>query len=125
MSRLEPSSYKIFLEDMDLLVDIGLHDFEIGTPQRLRVNVEIGIDPSFLAKDDKVDEAWDYDFIPKAIRSLASGRRFMLQETFCRAVYDEVAARAEVNFLRVSTRKLDVYPDCKSVGVELSSLAAE
>ena len=38
---LAPRHHRIFLEDFDLPVDIGFHDFEIGTPQRLRVNVEV------------------------------------------------------------------------------------
>jgi dihydroneopterin aldolase len=32
-----------------------------------------------------------------------------------------IAARRGVTGIRVSTRKPDIYPDCDSVGVELSS----
>ena len=38
-AALAPQSRKIMLQDFDLPVDIGFHDFEIGTPQRLRVNI--------------------------------------------------------------------------------------
>ena len=70
---------------------------------------------------DTVAQAWDYDFLRKSVLALVEGRRFNLQETVVHAVYDMVAARAGVTALRVSTRKPDVYPDCRAVGVELSS----
>ena len=42
--RLRPKTRKIVLEDYSLAVDIGFHDFEIGTPQRLFVTVEVWVD---------------------------------------------------------------------------------
>jgi dihydroneopterin aldolase len=118
---LRPRTHKIMLEDLELPVDIGFHDFEIGTPQRLRVNIEVWLSPAELPKDDVVAEAWDYDHIHSAAIALATSRRYNLQETLVQALYAMVAARAGVIGVRVSTRKPDVYPDCAAVGVELSS----
>ncbi|MEA3046463.1 MAG: 7,8-dihydroneopterin aldolase/epimerase/oxygenase [Sphingomonadales bacterium] len=119
--RLAPRTRKIVLEDYDLPVDIGFHDFEVGTPQRLLVTVEVRVDERSFAASDERASAWDYDFLRTEIGALASGRRFNLQETFVREIYDLVAARRGVTALRVSTRKPDIYPDCAGVGVELSS----
>ena len=119
--RLAPKTRKIVLDGYQLDVDIGFHDFEIGAPQRLLVTVEVWVDErSFAASDDEAG-AWDYDFLRTEIGALARGRRFNLQETFVREIYDLVAARRGVTALRVSTRKPDIYPDCAGVGVELSS----
>jgi dihydroneopterin aldolase len=119
--HLAPKTRKIVLEGYELPVDIGFHDFEIGAPQRLSVTVEVWVDErSFAAVDDR-SGAWDYDFLRTEIGALAKGRRFNLQETFVREVYDLIAARRGVTALRVSTRKPDIYPDCAGVGVELSS----
>ncbi|OSZ67193.1 dihydroneopterin aldolase [Sphingomonas sp. IBVSS1] len=112
---------KIFLEDFDLPVDIGFHDFEVGSPQTLRMNIEVWVDAAHFPRTDTVNEAWDYDFLRMAVLRLVEGRRFNLQETVAHAIFDLVAARAGVVAVRVSTRKPDVYPDCKAVGVELSS----
>ena len=118
---LAPRTRKIVLEDFDLPCDIGFHAFEIGTPQRLRINVEVWLDDANFPQNDLVAEAWDYDTLRLAILGLTQGRRFNLQETVCRAVYDTVAARRGVVALRVSTRKPDIYADCAAVGVELAS----
>ncbi|SMF66518.1 dihydroneopterin aldolase [Allosphingosinicella indica] len=118
---LAPRTRKIVLEDFDLPVDIGFHDFEVGTPQRLIVSVEVWVDEASFADADHPERAWNYDFLRTEIAALAAAGRYNLQETFVRAVYDIVAARRGVTGLRVSSRKPDIYPDCAGVGVELSS----
>jgi dihydroneopterin aldolase len=120
-ARLAPRHRKIMLEDFDLAVDIGFHDFEIGTPQRLRINIEIWLAETAFPRCDTVVEAWDYDTLRTAVMALVAGRRFNLQETVAHQIYDLVAARPGVEALKVSTRKPDIYPDCAAVGVEISS----
>jgi len=118
---LQPRTRKIVLEDYELPVDIGFHDFEVGKPQRLIVTVEVWLDERSFAEGDEVSAAWDYDFLRTEIGVLASSQRYNLQETLARAIYELVAARRGVTALRVSTRKPDIYPDCGGVGVELAS----
>ena len=120
-ARLRPKSRKIVLEDFALELDIGFHEFEVGAPQRLLVTVEVWVDEASFAEQDAAESAWDYDFIRTEIAALVAGRRFNLQETLVREIYDLVAARRGVTALRVATRKPDIYPDCAGVGVELSS----
>ncbi|MDQ8758177.1 dihydroneopterin aldolase [Sphingosinicella sp. LHD-64] len=119
--RLRPKTRKIVLEGYELQVDIGFHDFEVGNPQRLMVTVEVWVDERSFAPDDSVASAWNYDFLRTEIGTLVAGRRFNLQETLAREIYDLVAARRGVTAIRVVTRKPDIYPDCAGVGVELSS----
>jgi len=118
---LAPRTRKIVLEGFELPIDIGFHDFERGNPQRVLVTVEVWVDEAAFAAADEVALAWDYDFLRSAIGALAAARRFNLQETLAREIYDLVAARRGVTALRVATRKPDIYPDCAGVGVELSS----
>jgi dihydroneopterin aldolase len=119
--RLAPRTRKIVLDDYCLPVDIGFHDFEIGNPQRLFVTVEVWVDEASFPAEDEGSAAWNYDFLRTEIGRLAGSRRFNLQETFVREVYDLVAARRGVTALRVSSRKPDIYPDCAGVGVDLAS----
>ena len=119
--RLAPRTRKIVLEDLALELDIGFHAFEIGRPQRLLVTVEVWVEEACFASGDEAGAAWDYDFLRSEIRARLAGRRFNLQETVAREIYELVATRRGVEALRVSTRKPDIYPDCAGVGVELSS----
>lgn len=119
--HLQPKTRKIVLEDFTLPVDIGFHAFEIGSPQRLSVTVEVWVEAAYFEAEDDQSRAWDYDFLRTEIGRLAEGRRFNLQETFVWEVYELVAARRGVIKLRVTTRKPDIYPDCGGVGVDLAS----
>jgi dihydroneopterin aldolase len=120
-AALAPRSRKIMLEDMDVPVDIGFHEFEIGTPQRLRINIEVWLAVTAFPRCDTVGQAWDYDVLRSAVLALVGGRRFNLQETVAHLIYEMIAARNGVTAIRVSTRKPDIYPDCAAVGVELAS----
>ena len=120
-AALAPKSRRIFLQDFDLPVDIGFHDFEVGNPQRLFVTVEVWVDEASFAAEDTAAAAWNYDFLRTEIKRMTEGRRFNLQETLAREIYALIAARHGVTALRVSTRKPDIYADCAGVGVELAS----
>jgi dihydroneopterin aldolase len=118
---LAPRTRKIVLEEYCVTCDIGFHDFEVGEPQRLIISVEVWLDEAAFAITDVAADAWDYDFLRTEIGTLVGAGRYNLQETLARAIYDLVAARRGVTGLTVSTRKPDIYPDCRGVGVELSS----
>ena len=118
---LAPRTRKIILENYDIPVDIGFHEFEVGNPQRLRITVEVWLDEAAFVENDAEADAWNYDFLRLEIAALVNSLRFNLQETLARGIFDLVAARKGVTAVRVFIRKLDVYPDCESVGVELAS----
>lgn len=118
---LRPRSAKILLDSLDVMADIGFHEFEIGTPQRLLVTVEVWLADATAPKDDDPSLAWDYDHVRKQVMELAAARRYNLQETLAEAIYLRIAAMRGVSALRVTTSKPDIYGDAKGVGVEFAS----
>jgi 7,8-dihydroneopterin aldolase/epimerase/oxygenase len=122
--RLRPQSAKIFLDSLEVMADIGFHDFEIGAPQRLLVTVEVWLEDTNAPASDDPGLAWDYDHVRTQVLELASGRRYNLQETFAEAIYLRLAAMGGVKALRITTSKPDIYGDAKAVGVEFSSFAS-
>ena len=119
--NLKVRSQRIVLEALDVQTDIGFHDFEVGTPQRLTVTVEIWLDDASAPADDDPQHAWNYDFLRKEVEEIASSRRFNLQETLAHEVFERLAAFRGVRALRVRTSKPDVYPDAHGVGLEVAS----
>ncbi|HEX3677406.1 MAG TPA: dihydroneopterin aldolase [Sphingomicrobium sp.] len=118
---LRVRSARIMLESLEVRVDIGFHDFEIGTPQRLLVTIEIWLDDATPPAEDDPDRAWNYDFLRREVEEIASSRRFNLQETFAHAVFERLAAFRGVRALRLRISKPDVYPEAHGVGVEIAS----
>ena len=57
LSGMVPAAIKvrqqrILIDSIEVMADIGFHDFEVGVPQRLLVSVEVWIDPEKRAKRD-------------------------------------------------------------------------
>lgn len=118
---LKVRSARILLESLEVQVDIGFHDFEVGAPQRLLVTVEIWLEDATLPPDDDPERAWNYDFLRKEVEEIAASGRFNLQETLAHAVFARLAAFRGVRALRVRTSKPDIYPEAHGVGVEIAS----
>ncbi len=112
---------RILIDAIEVMADIGFHDFEIGVPQRLLVSVELWLDPPVPPAGDDPGQAWDYDVVVQAVRSLATSRRYNLQETLVHAIFARIASLHGISALKVSSTKPDVYPDARGVGVEIAS----
>jgi len=108
---------RIFIRDYKLQVSIGIHDFEKTAPQTVVVNVDLLLAPAHKAHGDRIANVLNYDTVHDAIRALAGGRHFNLQETLVDAILDFCLAQPGVVEARVSTEKPDVYQDCR-VGYE-------
>jgi dihydroneopterin aldolase len=121
--RLKVRSARILLESLAVQTDIGFHEFEVGSPQRLLVTVEIWLDDVSMPKDDDPSRAWNYDFLRTEVEEIASAGRYNLQETLAHAIFERIAAFRGVKDLRVRTSKPDIYPEAHGVGVEIASFS--
>jgi dihydroneopterin aldolase len=111
---------RIFLKDFAIDASIGFHDFEKQSPQRILISVDlfVPISQSTSSRDDVVDVV-DYDFIRIGIGKIARSRHFNLQETLIDEICALCLSQPGVRAARVESQKPDVYPDCKTVGIEV------
>lgn len=116
---------RILLDSLEVMTDIGFHEFEVGVPQRLFITVEIWLEQLDPPQDEDHDSAWNYDYLRSEVVRIAQERRYNLQETLIHAIFQRVAAYRGVRDLRVRSVKPDIYPDAKGVGVEIASFAGD
>ncbi len=111
---------RLFLRNFEVMINIGVHDFEKQGEQRVLFNVELFI-PLALSTptQDELHEVDDYDFIRNTIGAHVTQGHIPLQETLCDEVARTLLAHPKVRAVQVSTQKPDVYPDCEAVGVEV------
>ena len=119
--QLRVRSARIVLDSLEVQADIGFHDFEVGSPQRLVVTIEIWLEDADLPHGDDPARAWNYDFLRTEVQEIASARRYNLQETLAHAIFDRIAAFHGVAALRLSMAKPYIYPEAKGVGIEIAS----
>jgi dihydroneopterin aldolase len=119
--HLRVRSARIVLDSLEVQADIGFHEFEVGSPQRLIVTVEIWLEDAELPHGDDPAKAWNYDFLRTEVQEIAAAGRYNLQETLAHAIFDRIAAFRGVRALRLSMAKPDIYAEAKGVGVEIAS----
>lgn len=111
---------KIFLRELSLDASIGFHDFEKKTRQRILISIDLFVPILSSTSDrDDVQDVVDYDFVRNAIAALTQSRHFNLQETLIDEICTVCLSQPGIRAVRVETQKPDVYPDCRTVGIEV------
>ncbi len=115
---------RLFLRGLELPVRIGVHDFELGAPQRMRFDIELWVPlAASTPRADRLDEVVDYDFVRALVAERVGRGPVALQETLADDLLAALLAHPSVHAASVATEKPDVYPDCAAVGVEVYGLA--
>ncbi len=114
---------RLFLRNYEVMINIGVHDFEKKGEQRVLFNVDLFIPMAeSTPQHDQLEEVVDYDFMRETIAQRMAKGHIQLQETLCDDIARAMLLHPKVKAVRVSTEKPDVYPDCESVGVEVFSI---
>jgi dihydroneopterin aldolase len=111
---------RIFLREVLLDANIGIHDFERMGAQRLVINVDVFVPLAVSTpRHDRISEVLDYDFVRLTIRRRIEQGHINLQETLVDDIARALLAHPGVKAVRVASEKPDVYEDVEAVGVEV------
>lgn len=111
----------VFLRDMVLPASVGVHAFEKDAAQRIRINVDLGVDDDPLAAPgaDQLSRVVDYEEVARAVRGIIASGHVNLVETLAERIAANCLQDARVAVVRVRIEKLDIFPDTQAVGVEI------
>ena len=110
----------VFVRDLMLVAQIGVHSHEKLGPQRIRVNVDLAV----FEKDvdgigDQLANVVCYEEVVSGIRALVAEGHVNLVETLAEQIAALCLEDRRVRVARVRVEKLDVFADATSVGVEI------
>lgn len=108
----------VFVRDLVLDSRIGVHQHERLGPQRIRINLDLGVWEGVPAADD-LDRVVCYETIVERVREVAGDSHVNLAETLAERVAEVCLADPRVRLARVRVEKLEVFADAASVGVEI------
>jgi dihydroneopterin aldolase len=119
----------VFLRDMVLPASIGIYPHEHAARQRVRINVDLGVDDdSALAGiavgPDELTRVVDYEKVANLVRSIVGSGHLRLVETLAEHIADACLNDARVRLVRIRVEKLDVFADAVSAGVEIERRSA-
>ena len=108
---------RVFVHDLMLDVEIGVHTYEKGVTQRVRFSIDVDVIPASVPLDDDIGRAFDYDTIIKGIKDIISRGHINLVETLAEEVARHCLAHPRASSVKVMIEKLDKEPG--AVGVEI------
>jgi dihydroneopterin aldolase len=120
----------IFLRDMVLNASVGVHAFEHDARQRIRINVDLGVQDDAATQAsraapgrDDLSGVVDYEAVAQKIRAIIATGHVRLLETLAERMAESCLADPRVQLARIRVEKLDIFTDTASVGVEIERRA--
>ena len=118
------SSYQgvttLFLEDIIRSVDIGIHDYEIGNPQRVRFDIYVLITGVDVPENDIIDDVLNYEYLLNSLEKVISRGRFSLLESLANNLLDSILQPESVESASVVITKLDVLEGDGRLGCSMT-----
>jgi len=112
----------LFLEDVVRDVDIGVHDFEIGNPQKVRFDIYVMISDILIPDNDDLNEVLNYEYLIDSLNDVLSFGRFSLLETLANRLLEEISAPNSVKAASVVITKLDILDGDGRLGCSMTKI---
>jgi len=109
----------VFVRDLVLPASIGIHRHEMDAPQRVCINLDLGVAEGAQDLNDDIHNVVCYEDIVTGVRGLVGAGHINLVETLADNIAGICLDDARVRSVRVRIEKLDVFVDAAGVGVEI------
>ena len=109
----------VFVRDLVLPASVGVWSHEKGRPQRIRINLDLGVAEGPGPAPDRLDAVVCYDRLTKGARALVAAEHVHLLETLAERLAALALTDLRVISVRVRIEKLDVYADAAAAGIEI------
>jgi 7,8-dihydroneopterin aldolase/epimerase/oxygenase len=111
----------VFIRNLDVLAQIGVHGHEKGKTQPVRINVDLAVEDAAVLSDS-LEVVVDYEAITGKIRALVGSGHVNLAETLAERIAQTCFEDVRVKSARVRVEKLHALPNAESAGVEIERI---
>ena len=112
----------LFLENVVREVDIGVHDYELGAPQRLQFDIYVMLSGVSEPSADEIGEVLDYEYLISALDETLEMNRAALLETLANRLLDRILEPNSAEGASVILTKLDVLEGDGQLGCSMTRL---
>ena len=115
-------SYKrnVIINDLTLLISVGIHDFEKIKKQEVRFNIDIEINPSLFPSEKRLNSIVNYEIIIKSITKITKNKHYELLETLAEDIFFELFKNININKIKLKIEKTQIIKNTSSVGIEIT-----
>ncbi len=115
-----PGVTTLFLEDIVRKVDIGVHDYEIGNPQRVRFDIYVLITGVKNPENDIIEDVLNYEYLLNSLEKVLLKDRFSLLESLANNLLDSILQPESVESASVVITKLDILDGDGRLGCSMT-----
>jgi dihydroneopterin aldolase len=109
----------VFVRDLVLDCNIGVHQHEKGRLQRVRINLDLGVVEGAGPHGDRLENVVCYEDIVTKVRAIVADGHINLAETLAERIAAVCLQDPRCRSARVRVEKLDVFAEASSVGIEI------
>ena len=112
----------LFLEKVIRDVDIGVHNHEIGSPQRLSFDIYAMLCGDSSPQEDEISQVLNYEYLVAALDETLKLGRASLLETLANRLLDRILEPLSVEGATVVITKLDVLDGDGELGCSITRI---
>ncbi|MDC3233132.1 dihydroneopterin aldolase [Pelagibacteraceae bacterium] len=111
---------KVLINDLTLLMSIGIHDFEKIKKQEVKFNINIDINSLLAPIENKLDSIINYETVVKDVTRLTKNKHFELLETLAEDIFFILFKNTNIKQIKLKIEKTQIIKNTSSVGVEIT-----
>lgn len=113
----------VFVRDLVVACNIGIHQHEKTGPQRVRISVDLGVLEGPSPHEDRLENVVCYEDVVTRVRGIVADGHINLAETLAERIAAVCLQNPMCRSARVRVEKLDVFADANGAGVEIERLS--
>ena len=111
---------KILINDLTLLISIGIHDFEKIKRQEVKFNISIDINPLLKPIENKLNSIVNYETVVKDVTRLTKNKHYELLETLAEEIFFILFKNTNIKKIKLKIEKTQIIKNTSSVGIEIT-----
>jgi 7,8-dihydroneopterin aldolase/epimerase/oxygenase len=109
---------RVFIRNLELMANIGVHGHEHNREQPVRINVELDVE-GIHPEGDHLENVVDYEAIANKIRAMVGEGHVRLAENLAERIVKICFDDRRVKNVRVRVEKTSALPGAEAGGVEI------
>lgn len=110
---------KVIIKDLIMNIFIGIHNFEKKKKQRVRLNLEILLNPDVKPNNKDLTTILNYEEVINRIKFITKRQHHNLLEDLAENIFKIIFCEKKVLKAKLKLEKLDIIKNSDSVGIEV------
>ena len=109
----------VFIKDFIIEEIIGIHKHEKIKKQKIKFNIVLDVNQSFVPDEKDIKSIVDYEKITNKLESLTKSKKYNFLESLAEDSFKEIFEDKRIDSVTIKIEKPEAIKNARSVGVEV------